>query len=332
MIRAKLATIVAVLLLTDAGILAATQDEKVPAETREQLVKLYDAVAENMKRCSPLFAAKATNGVVGLEVEVRKGHFPREPKAFEIWGDLHVQVRMDSMHVIHVVNRILSEQLYEKKKMQHVSTLTRDAAIERAREYLKEFKWEVPPDFKVGDVKYNKHRGSWVIRWHRFTAQYDWDEFASESPESMVVEFQETDGLVFIVCHSCFPPPKSLEVKVTKEQAIAKAWKYVEIAQHLAMVSGYVATKLKSCELRVAAPQCRLDSKGTGLVEECTVPRETRLCWVVTIYIKDSKKEEHAFKDDKGNRFYLCLPGIPVIYVDAATGAVLGFELDCSGE
>lgn len=230
------------------------------------------------------------------------------------------------MRVIHVVNRILSKKHFEESGKRYVSALTRDTVIERVTEYLKVFNWEVPPDFKLEHVRFNKSHGSWDVRWRRFSGQYPWDEHTTET-ETMVAEIDEKDGLLFIVNHSCFPPPKNLEVKVTKDQAVARAWEYVGSTRHLALIllhSGYVATKLKSAELKVAAPRFRLDPKGTKFIQDVAVPKETRLCWVVTIYIENPKTKNDALQ--------IGLPGIPVIYVEAATGEVLGFDLDSSYE
>lgn len=238
-------------------------------------------------------------------------------------------VQTDSMRTIRVSNSIMFDK-YDSYKAQQsrtkieqkkaTTTLNRDAAIERAKKYLKVFHWEVPTDFKLSKVEFDKWFISrWQVTWKRFSGQYEWDELSARA-QCVSVVFHEVDGLDAIFRESCFPPPKQTQVRLTKDQAISKAAPYVEIAQHTAAVSGYVATKVKSCVLRVAAPEYKLRLPEKELYPEIGVPKETRLCWVVTFYIENPKTKNDAYQ--------IILPGIPVIYIDAATGDVFGFACE----
>lgn len=340
MIRAIFLAIVAVLYFDNAELFAAIQKEIPPPETQAQLVKLWNAAAENMKLSSSFFAAKATNGICKVDTEVRpreftprspqilivKGSFvapapddsgsvlPKAPRATRYEVDLQLQVRADTLQVLSVLNAALSHKHYSEKDGMHAPALNQDAVLKRVGEYLKVFKWDVPPDFKVESVRFNKYHGTWTVTWNRFTEQYPWDE---EPGQRMGVEFDQKEGLVGIHNSSCFPAPRSLELKVTKEQAIAKAAAYVETAQHIAFVSGYVATGVESCVLRVAAPRYKLQFFGKRISREEDIPKETRLCWVVLFKLENPKT--------KNNEFQIAFKK-PAIYIDAATGELFGFN------
>ncbi|MFA7003677.1 MAG: hypothetical protein WC429_06540, partial [Verrucomicrobiia bacterium] len=87
MIRAIFLAIVAVLYFDNAELFAAIQKEIPPPETQAQLVKLWNAAAENMKLSSSFFAAKATNGICKVDTEVRPREFtPRSPQILIVKG------------------------------------------------------------------------------------------------------------------------------------------------------------------------------------------------------------------------------------------------------
>ncbi|MBI5686293.1 MAG: hypothetical protein HZC54_14565 [Verrucomicrobia bacterium] len=340
MTRAAFLVIVAVLCFDNTRLLAAIQREKPPPETQAKLVELWNAAAENMKLSSSFFAAKTTNTICKVDTEVRPREFtPRSPQILIVKGsfvapvpddsgsvlpkasraaryevDLQLQVRADTLQVLSVLNAALSHKHYSEKDGMHASALSQDAVLKRAGEYLKVFKWDVPPNFKVESVRFNKHHGTWAVTWNRFANQYPWDE---EAGQRMGVEFDQTKGLVCIYNCSWFPAPRNLELKVTKEQAIAKAATYVETAQHIAFVSGYVATGVESCALRVAAPRFKPQFFGKKIALEENIPKETRLCWVVLFKLENPKT--------KNNEFQIAFKR-PTIYIDAATRELVGFE------
>lgn len=305
------------------AISVSAQDEKIPASVCDNLRPLYKQAAEMMKACSPFFKTNTTDSFQALTFKMWQA--PGEPRAYEIWGDLIVKMRQDSLRVHAVLNRILFERLQDETDRQTVPVLDPAAAIERARRYCKVFEMEVPPDFKLTDVNFDKiHRSCWVICWTRFSGEFRWGDEV-DSSDAVGVVFHERYCLQSIRSFGCWPPPKSLDVMVTREQAIAKAGKCVTLLQQTPFYrrcrsDGFVVKALKSCELTVVRPNWLLDAKRATLTREGP-PKETRLCWVVQFTAVDGKSEER--KDAQGRRYDLGSRDF-TIYIDAATSEAVG--------
>ena len=323
---------IVLILLSSMGLASAQMELNLTEKTREELVKMYQVASEKLKRCSPFYAAAATSSVAKLEIRSIPGFFG--PPHIGIDGDLLLQVRADSHRFKSVVNRFLSHKYDSLEAKRHPPTdlqttpaLDSAAAIERAKEYLKVFEMPLPPTSVQPDAKFNgTHKSCWTIRWRRFSGQYVWDwEYGSGTTpsETMWVNFHEKEGLEGLGSGFCCPEPKSLEVKLSKEEAIAKAEKCVPLVQRTPVylarrMDGFVVKTVLSCELKVAAPNWLLDPKRATWIRN-SVPNETRLCWIVQFTTRDTK--EH--KDAEGKIHTLMAP-IITIYLDAATGEVVG--------
>jgi len=300
------------------------QPERIPAETQDRLGALYKLAAENMKVCSPLFATAANASVPSLRSKVIRQ--AGKPKMFGIHGDLLLEVWADSLRFVGVVNKALFQKLQEATTQQSVPTIELGAAVERARGYCEAFKVQVPSDFKLTDVQFNtSEKSCWKVRWRRFVGQYVWDDH--EESESVVVVFHEKDGLLTLGNDSCQPAPKSVDVKLSSEQAINKASKYVSLLQRSpfylrARQGGFVATAVKACELRVAVPNWLLDPNRAALHRDGP-PVETRLCWIVRFETIDAIEQRRNLKNSDGKPITFLAPAIS-IYLDAATGEVVG--------
>jgi hypothetical protein len=122
------------------------------------------------------------------------------------------------------------------------------------------------------------------------------------------------------------PAPKSLEVSVTREDAVRKAMEAVPKVMETPFyqqtrADGFVADKVKSCELKVAIPNWLLDPKRAEWITE-KLPEETRLCWVVRISTVDAKAADRPKRKD-GKVGELMRPDI-LVYIDAASGEIVG--------
>lgn len=320
----KIVAALGVLTFSCLCVIAAGPMGPVPPEAKERLAEVYAHADEQMKQCSSLYAAQ-------MKEEKPKGEYmvyqqSGIPRLLEVQGDLFVAVWADSFRVVIVVNNFLDRQLWQAKAPPPVSTSSMDqnAAVERAKECCKAFEVAIPPHFKLTEAKFNINN-RWHVRWQRFCGEYVWDE--RESSESVFVSFHEKDGLESISAKSCQPEPKSLDVKVSKEQATTKASKCVSLVQQSPIyrryrMPGFVVKSLKSCELRIAVPNWFFDPKRAEVPRK-EPAKETRLCWIVRFETVDSKAEQRGLKDKNGKPLMLNAPTIS-IYIDAATGDVVG--------
>jgi hypothetical protein len=245
--------------------------------------------------------------------------------------DLHMEVRASSLRLVGIVNSFVHWKYKRPSSDQTTPTLTREAAIERAKEYLKVFKMDVPPDYKLQTVK--SDGSHWTVRWNRFSGQYLWDftdadmAGGSANSEAVFIEFYEKEGLDWLSCHGCCPAPRSLKIKVSKEDAIAKATRYLN--QHHTWYEGSrrvdyngVVTIVHSCDLRVSVPHWGALAEQAAL--QGLAPRETRLCWrihlgmMTTRDCMDYKENKRKWKERIA--FHV------EVWVDAETGKVMRSE------
>ena len=215
---------------------------------------------------------------------------------------------------------------------QRTPALTRDAAIERAKEYLRIFKIDVPANYKLTMANFESGEHCWRVCWGRFSGQYLWEWERSLQSETVFVDFYEKEGLAGLSsCRCNCPEPKRLEVKISKEEAVAKATQCVPLVQRnpsyrSTLRDGFVAKSVKSCELLVAAPNWWFDPKRCTFMSVGQAPTETRLCWKIEILTMDSKQEERRQKGQIGPQDSLIAPQM-TIYIDAATGEAVGADV-----
>ena len=299
-------------------------DTPISKKMREQLVKLYEDASEKMKLCSPAYAPAPSQRP---ELWMRFILPTDQPKVIAVSGidgvHVYMHVRASSMRWVGIVNSFLCNEYKPPSGWQKTPTLTREAAVERAKEYLKVFKIEVPQDYKLTKTDFGGGgTGCWRVLWCRFSGQYPWDD-ESLGSETVFVDFYEKEGLSNLSAGSCnCPAPRSLKVKISKEEAIAKATRYLNRTwyDHLYKVMGQtVVTSVGTCELRVSAPRLGAPAEGDKL-SEGQPPRETRLCWKTDLgtmstvgYKNKNSTNKHA--------------GEVVVWIDAETGAVMRSEL-----
>ena len=306
-------------------------DTPVPETVRKQTIKMYDEASECMKLCSPAYAS-APRPEQGLSIRfVLEDDQPKEIEAYRS-GDMMLRVRANSMRWTSIVNAFLRNKYKPPTGWQPKPALTREAAIERAKEYLKIFKVYVPPNYRLEEVKFStgpEGRSDWLVVWSRVSGQYLWDTADSLNTETVFVAFCEKEGLEVLSAQGCnCPEPKRLEVKISKEDAIAKATRCIPLLQQSEIYrscreGGFVVKSVKSCELRVVAPNWWLDPKRAVLFREGQVTPETRLCWRITFETMDSKQEERRRKGELGPKESLVAPEM-TLCIDAATGEAVG--------
>ncbi len=305
-------------------------DTPIPKTVSEEMVKMYDAASECMKQCSPAYAS-VSHTKPGLMMYFRLPF--NRPKVIVATcpEDIYMQVAAGSMRWESVVNSFVCHEYRPPSGWQKTPTLARDAAIERAKEYLKIFKIDVPPDYKLAEAnfgRYGQGKMCWRVLWNRFSGQHRWDE-SSLGMESVFVDFYEKEGLVNLSsCRCNCPEPKRLDVKIAKEEAMERATRCVPLVQRnpnyrSSMRDGFVAKSVTNCELRVSAPNWWFGPKPCTYMSVGKAPTETRLCWKIKIATMDSKQEERRRKGELGSDESLIAPEM-TIYIDAATGEAVG--------
>ena len=303
--------------------------EPVPKTVQEKVAKMYDAASECMKHCSPIYPP-------ALHQDPKLRTFfvlpDASPKKIHVAGpDLSIMVRASSLSLVGVVNGYLCRHYTPPMGWQKKATLTREAAFERAKDYLKIFKIEVPSDYRPAEASFHDSGEGdcyWWIVWSRCCGQYLWDISTLDS-ETVVVQFYEKEGLARLYNESCnCPAPKRLDVKISKEEAIEKATQCIPLLQRTPIYlscrrDGFIAKSVISCELLVSAPNWWFDPKRATYLQSGVVPKETRLCWKVMFETMDSKQEERRRKGELGPTESLAAPKM-TIYIDAATGEAVG--------
>lgn len=220
-------------------------------------------------------------------------------------------------------NKVLEQYLLNNPtKDQKIPTFTIDQAIETAKRYLKQLDIDLPANCVIGEVNFDQNYNSrWEIRWKLSAGQYTYEEFNRAYAESVVIVFHETLGLSVYGLKIVTPPPKSLVVKVGRDDAIIKASKcapdvFRTVFYRQARESGFVLSGLKDVQLQVIVPNWMLDPAKSNVLRKGP-PTESRLCWAISFSTVDSQADHRNLK--------LHPPDI-IIYLDAATGECVGAD------
>ena len=304
--------------------------EPVPKTVQDKVLQMYGAADECMRLCSPVYPPS-----MGQNPKLRVFFIlpDASPKQIFVAGpDLSIKVRASTLRQVGVGNEFLCHDYKPPSGWQKQPTLTREAAFERAKDYLKIFKIEVPSNYRPAEAIFldgGKGNYYWWIVWSRYSGQYLWDSEDTLCSETVVVQFYEREGLASLYAEGCdCPAPKRLDVKISKEEAIEKATQSIPLLQKTPIYlscrrDGFVAKSVKSCELLVSAPNWWFDPKRNTYMQSGVVPKETRLCWKIEFETKDSKEGERRRKGELGPTQSLAAPKM-TIYIDAATGEAVG--------
>lgn len=232
---------------------------------------------------------------------------------------LNMIVSKGSAKIIQIWNPRI-ERYIKTNGVQNIPAMSISEALSQAKRYLADLEIVLPTNCVVRKVSFNdNYRSNWEVRWVLTDGGgYLYDEFSPIEDQTIVIVFHEKYGFCGYGSDICFPPPRSTEVKVSKEDALLKASKVASLVMQTpfyrsARASGFKVTGVESAELRIAAPNWLLDPARAIWIRE-KPPEETRLCWVVRFKTTDTV--------DRGK---MKLTAVEIlVYVDAATGEVVG--------
>lgn len=318
--RPTAALVLFFVLVTGVGRIAA--EASVPESVKPRLQEVYRAAEQLLANDGGTYRKDNDDDP---EIEVRRASV--EPEKYSMFGSLGVQVWAESMRLAGVYNYRLAKEL-ENAPSSSLPTLTLEAAIQRAEDYLARWKIALPNEKALGTARFDgSYRSCWEIRWTRSENGHPWDDFNPDELESVYVIFHETRGLVGIGNNIYSPSPKSFEIHIVREEAITKAEKYVPLVQRTpyyrqARKGGFVVSGVKCCDLKIVAPNWLLDPKRASWMPE-KPSEETRLCWVIRFTTVDSIADKRDVRDENGKPLKLIAPDI-LIYLDASTGEVVG--------
>jgi hypothetical protein len=302
-------------------------DETVPPDVQQKLHAIYKMADANLRQDSAIYRTTCPQIPNNPKYVVRWA--PWEPTAYQVTLNSlpSVQVWGDGFRLRSVCNVPLWNSINDRKTIQHIPTLTAAQAIERAKAYLKNYNVSVPDNYELIKIRFDyDFMACWDVRWARATNHYQWDDVSSGDQENICVIFHEKEGLDVIDDETYSPSPKSLKVVMTREEAIVKASQCAPLVQRTPYykkfhLEGFVVNGMKSCVLRVAIPNYRLDPKrGFWIADK--PPDETRLCWVVDFTTIDSKADQRIYN---GKLYKFKAPDI-FVYLDAATGDCVGAD------
>lgn len=193
-------------------------------------------------------------------------------------------------------------------------------ALRKAKHYLAYFDFEIPKHYQLfyGNLSIAT-RKRWVFKWRPVVDSYSFHKVISDEVPSINVNFDDERGFVGISRTSELPRPKSLDVKMTQEEAIDKAIKIAPMVQqtpfhHRHRVPGFVICGIKQAKLEIVIPNWLLDPERAIWIREKPV-EETRLCWVVRLPTRASKEKISKL-----------LPPEIRVFLDAATGECVGAD------
>jgi hypothetical protein len=263
----------------------------------------------NRQEPLPADMIQEVDSIVSIRGRVFESSYERAP--------LFMVVNRKTAEVFLLANHRLEKHI-DTNTVQKIPTLTIPEAVSQAKRYLADLEISLPTNCFVQSAQFGINQHSrWRVTWGVEAGGYSYEESATEE-QTMVVVFHEKHGFCSYGQTIHAPPPKSTEVKVSKEDAIARASKVAPLVMQTpfyrsARASGFKVNGVRKAELKLFAPNWLLDPARAVWIWE-KPPKETRLCWVVTFSTRDTV--------DRGKT--RLFPVDILVYVDAISGEVVG--------
>ncbi len=240
-------------------------------------------------------------------------------KYARIRGQFSISLDVTDGTVFSVGNLKLLDYV-ETNSVQRIPQFTVEHAIACAHKYMDVVGMSPPKSMSLSKISFHSDYAScWLLVWEPTVDGFRYDTFFTPDIQQFRICFNERYGFAFCNKRDTWPRPKTTVVKVTKEAAITKASKAFPLIQRSpyylqCRLPGFVVSGMPKAELLVATPNWLLDPKRAIWLRD-KPPEETRLCWVVAF------TSVYTGKTEPGE---LLVPPVFLVYIDAATGEVVG--------
>lgn len=249
--------------------------------------------------------------------------------SFWIGGmDVSITIRQDgSTNCLDVFSNVALSYYIKTNEIQNLPSFPLEKAYSTALHYLELLDIKVNEHAELSELAWGNDGGRdeygipsvWRAVWRPSYGGFKYDDFLKDIYYPRIqVFFSEQYGFLSF-SRTPFPPaPKTLEIRVSRKDAVFKAERAVPLVMmtpqyRQCRMPGFKPIRVKNMELRVAAPNWLLNPvRAVWLWEK--PPEETRLCWIVRFATADTV--------DRGE-MKLIPPDI-LIYIDAATGEIVG--------
>ncbi|MCL1922179.1 MAG: hypothetical protein FWG50_14090 [Kiritimatiellaeota bacterium] len=236
---------------------------------------------------------------------------------------LHFMFNRKTSVPVHIYNKRLIDYV-NTNAVQHVPGLSMAEAVEKAKHYLNLIGVPLATNMVLKGCIFNDshYRHSWSIGWEPTAGGYPYDTVMEPYVQYVGVIFHEQYGFLKFSMHDYWPSPESTEVRVTREEALAKAEAAAPLVFRSDMFlarnvhSNYKVRTVEEIALRVYLPNWAHDPKRAIWGRDAP-PSESRLCWMIHFITVDTQTGKTG-DPIRGNPQYVW------IYVDAATGEVVG--------
>ena len=239
-----------------------------------------------------------------------------DSSCLNVYGQFHFIVNTKNRDILQIWNHDLNKYI-ETNGVQRIPCWTIERAYKQACQYLIDLRMPLPSNMIIKAIRFSQSR--WCVHWQPSWKQYKCDSFDTCYVQEIAIEFHEKLGFIGYTQKNDYPMPKREDVVVTQDAAITKASIVVPLIQRSpyylqCRLPGFVVSGVLTAELLVAAPNWLLDPKRAVWLRD-RPPEETRLCWVVTF------TSVYTGKAEPGE---LLVPPLFLVYIDAATGEIVG--------
>lgn len=249
-----------------------------------------------------------------------KKPFSYYPSVLFIYAQFDFQITDEKTPQLIALRNHKLRWYIDTNTVQRVPLLTPLKAIEKAEQYLKLLGSFGTTDMFVKTISFNQNNNSsWEVTWEPMTDHIRYDSFDIQYEQHITISFHEAYGFIGYERRLDWPAPQNRLVLVSQRNAIGIAMNVVPLIQRSpyylqCRLPGFVVSGVHKAELLVAAPNWLLDPKRAIWLRG-KPPEETRLCWVVTFTSVFADKEEPGT---------MLIPPMFLVYIDAATGEIVG--------
>lgn len=292
---------------------------ELPDTSFDAVSNYYDRVVAKLvspqSPCAAAFSVPINRQMIEMEEQS-----PRLSPIINVQAPLHLIVERDSGVVRQAWNHALDRALAKSLAGPSAPKLQITEVLSMAMTYIKLVGTRIPSNCVLKEISFDRnYPHCWEVRWEPEYGGFTYDDFDSTLVQSIGVVFYEDYGFAGYGCDLNLPPPKNVLVKLSRAEGVLKAEKAAMILMKSPVFltrrsEGFVVSGVLNAELKISAPNWLLDP-SRAVWHRDAAPAETRLCWRIKLETRDASKRQDAL---------LPVRPVVVIYVDAATGEVVG--------